>query len=85
MGVVIEYPITFHIYNIGAILISENTLVSQQTKHIDVHHHFIHDYVEGGTVKIQIFRSEENMADPFTKNLGNGPLEFLTSRYAHCG
>ena len=54
MGVVIEYPITFHIYNIGAILISENTLVSQQTNHIDVRHHFISDYIEDSTVKLNL-------------------------------
>ena len=36
-------------------------------------HHFIRDYVEYGTVKIQFVHSEENLADPFTKNLSNGP------------
>ena len=74
MGVVVEYPITVHVDNVGAIFLSNNISVSQQTKHIDVCHNFIHDYVEDGTVKIKIFRSEENMANPFTKNLSNGPL-----------
>ena len=38
---------------------------------------------EDGTVKIQLFRSEENVADPFTKKLSNGPFESLASRYVN--
>ena len=41
-------------------------------KHIDVHHHFILDYVEDGTMKIQFLRSEEKLEGPFIKNLSNG-------------
>ena len=72
--VFVEFPITVHVDNVGVILLSENTLVSRRTKHIDVHHHFIHDYVEDETVKIQFFHSEGNMADPFTNNLRNVPF-----------
>ena len=52
MGVVVEYPITMHIDSVGDIFLSENTLVYKQTKHIDIRHHFIRDYVEEGTVKL---------------------------------
>ena len=58
MVVVVEYPITMHVDNVGDIFLSENTSVSQQTKHIDVRHDFICDYVEERTVKFKIFRSE---------------------------
>ena len=34
-------------------------------------------------MKSQLVCSEENMPDPFTKKLSNGPLEYLTSRYVH--
>ena len=81
--VIVEYSITVHIDNIGNIFLSDNTSVSQWTKHIDVCCHFVRDYVEDGTVKIEFVRSEENLADPFTKNLSNGPFEYLTSRYVH--
>ena len=83
MEVVVEYPITVHDDNIGAILLPENTYLSQQTKDIYVRHQFIRDYVEDKTVKINFFRSEEKMEDLFTKNLSNGPFEFLTSKYVH--
>ena len=67
MGVVFEYPIIVHVDNVGVILLSKNTSLYQQTKHIDVRHHFISDYVEDGTVKIKFFRSEGSIADSFTK------------------
>ena len=79
MGVIVEYPIIVHVDNVGDILLSENTSAPQQTKHMDLHHHFIRDYVEDGTVKIKIFRSEGSIADLFTKNLSNVPFESLTS------
>ena len=43
MRFVDKYPITIHVDNIVYMLPSENTSVYQQTKHIEVHHHFIHD------------------------------------------
>ena len=66
MVVVVEYPITLQVDNVGAIFLSENKSVSQRKKHIDVRHHFIHDYVEDRTVKVQFFCSEGNIPDPFT-------------------
>ena len=32
-------------------------------------HHFIREYIVDGTVQIKFVRSEENLADPFTKNV----------------
>ena len=84
MVVVVEYIITMHVDKFRSLFLSKNTLVSQWTKHIDVRHHFIRDYVEDGTLHNSFFRSEENISVPFTRNLSNGPLELLTSRYVHC-
>ena len=50
-----------HVDNIGAIFLSENTSVSQQTKHIDLRHHFIWDYVEDGTVEINFFVQKKTL------------------------
>ena len=55
MGVVVEYPITVNIDNIGAILLSENVSVSQHTNHIYVHCHFIWDYNDNRAAKIKSF------------------------------
>ena len=80
MGVVFEYPIILHVDNIGAIFLPYNTSSSQRTKHIDVCHNFICNYVKGGTVKNKFFSSEGNIADPFTNNLSNGSFESHTSQ-----
>ena len=39
MGVVVEYPITVHIDNVGYIFLSGNTLIYQRKKNTDIHHH----------------------------------------------
>ena len=48
-----------------------------------MHNHLIRDYVENKTVKIMVVRSEENMADTFTKNLSKYPFKSLAPRYVH--
>ena len=58
MGVVIEYTIIVCVDNVGSVFLSGNTSASQQTKHIDVCHHFIRDYVEDRTVRIFFVRNK---------------------------
>ena len=55
--------------NNGAIFMSENVVVSQRTKHVDVRYKFVIEFVEDGFLKIRFVRSEDNDADIFTKNL----------------
>ena len=38
-------------------------------KHVDIHYHLIHEYVEDRMVKFEFVKSEENDADLFMKNL----------------
>ena len=57
MVVVVEYPITVHVDNVGDIFLSKKTLASQKTKHIDVYRHFMRDYVEDRALKNQFFCS----------------------------
>ena len=72
-----------YVDNVGAIFPSENTLVSQRTKHIYVRRHFICDYIEYGIAEIKIFQSEENPTYSITNNLSNGPFESLTLKYVY--
>ena len=75
--------ILLHVDNIEDILLSDNTYLSQRMNHVVVRHHFIQGYIEDGTVKIKFIHSEKNISDQFTKNLSNGPLQLLASRYVH--
>ena len=64
----INLPILIFCDNEGAIYLSNNH-ESRRTKHIDTKIHFIRDYVENGTVIIKFIASEDNLADPLTKNV----------------
>ena len=84
MGVfVVEYTITVHVDNSGEIFLSENTSASQQKNHKDVHHKFICNYVEDGTVKIEFLLPEEYLSYLFNKNLSKRPFHLLTAGCVH--
>ena len=65
----VKLPITIMCNNIGAIFIAHDSKNSGRTKHINISHHFIREYIVDGMVQIKFVRSEENFADPFTKNV----------------
>jgi transposase InsO family protein len=69
LGWKIKYPIIVKVDNMGAIYLANNAVVGNRTKHVDVRYHFIREFVEDGIVKIVFVRSEENTADPMTKNV----------------
>ena len=69
MNLQVGYPITVHVDNIGAIFLANNKTTSDRTKHVDIRHHFVREYIEDGTVKIVFVMSSQNDADIFTKNL----------------
>ena len=74
MGVVVEYLVNVHVENFRAIFLLDNTSASKRTNHIDVYYDLVRDYLKYGAVKVSFFRSEENLTDKFTKNLGNEPF-----------
>ena len=67
----IELSITIMCDNVGAIFIAHTSKNSGRTKHINIKHHFLREYVMDGTVQIKFVWSEENLADPFTKNVSS--------------
>ena len=44
-------------------------------------YHFIREYVVDGTVQINFVRSEDNLADPFTKNVGRDAYDKHSAIY----
>lgn len=61
--------------NQGAIFISSNPVTEKRSKHIDIRYHYIRDVQEQGLVKVEYVRTDENIADIFTKNLGRVKFE----------
>ena len=56
--------------NKSAIEISRNPVHHGRTKHIEVRFHFIRKCVEDGKVNLRYVRTEDQVADLFTKSLG---------------
>jgi len=55
--------------NTSAINISKNPVQHSKTKHIEIRHHFLRDNVEKGLVEMLFCKSEDQIADIFTKPL----------------
>ena len=61
-------PIKINVDNVGAIWISNNSGVSERTKHIDTRAHFVRSFVMDEVVTIDFVKSAENTSDIMTKN-----------------
>ncbi|GKD68795.1 copia protein [Tanacetum coccineum] len=58
--------------NKGALDLSKNPLQHFRTQHIEIHHHFLRDNVQKGSISIEKVSLEDNIADILTK-----PLNYL--------
>jgi ferredoxin-NADP reductase len=68
MGIRLNLPIKIKADDIGAIYLAKNFSLSQNTKNIDIHRHFVREHQEEGTIDTTFIRSEDNEADILTKN-----------------
>jgi hypothetical protein len=55
--------------NESAIKIANNSVQHSHTKHIDIRHHFLRDHVAKNDISLEGVRSENQLADIFTKTL----------------
>ena len=69
IGIKAKIPIIVRVDNVGAIFMSENVSTSSRTRHVDIRYHYVREFVEDGFIKITFVKSEENIADGFTKNI----------------
>ncbi|CAM8949587.1 unnamed protein product [Rhodiola kirilowii] len=63
--------------NTSAISIAKNPVQHGKSKHIEIKHHFLRDCVEKELVSINFCRSEDQVADIFTKSLHKDAFEKL--------
>ena len=52
-----------------AIFLGYNAKTSARTKHIDIKYHYVREHIVDGKVQIKFVKSEDNRADPYTKNV----------------
>jgi hypothetical protein len=67
-GVVLE-KVPLLCDNESAVKIANNPIQHSRTKHIDIRHHFLRDHVAKGDIILEGVRSEDQLADIFTKPL----------------
>jgi len=61
--------ISIYCDNTAAICLSKNPILHSKTKHIEIKHQFIRDYVQKGILDIQFIDTKHQWADIFTKHL----------------
>ena len=71
----LEQPMVFYCENSGAVANSKELRSHQRRKHIDRKFHLIREIVERENVTVCKIKSEDNMADPFTKTLSSRVFE----------
>jgi hypothetical protein len=69
LGYSIDDPIPIHSDNKGAINLALNPVTGQRSKHINIKHHVIREYVENDQVSLICTPTMEMIADGFTKSL----------------
>ncbi|WVZ75827.1 hypothetical protein U9M48_023856 [Paspalum notatum var. saurae] len=71
--------------NKSAAKIAKNPVQHSLTKHIDIRHHFLRDHEAKGDITITGVRSEEQLADIFTKPLGEETFYRLRKKTGQVG
>ena len=67
-GVVLE-KVPLLCDNESAVKLANNPVQHSRTKHIDIRHHFLRDHVAKNDISLEGVRSEDQLADIFTKPL----------------
>jgi hypothetical protein len=70
-------PTQISIDNRGALVLTEDPSFHARSKHIDVQYHYTRERVEAGDTTFTYVRSEDNLADIFTKPLDTKPFKRL--------
>jgi len=66
---VVLYRIPLLCDNESVVKIANNPVQHSRTKHIDIHHHFLRDHMARNDITLCGVRSEDQLADIFTKPL----------------
>jgi hypothetical protein len=70
--------------NTSAINISKNPVHHSRTKHINIRHHFLRDFVESEVVSLSFIPTENQLEDILTKPLDGSRFEYLRKAIGVC-
>ena len=69
IGIPLDDPITLHMDAKSAIALAKNPMHHKRNKHIDIKYHWLREKIAEGVVNLVYVRSEDQLADIFTKGL----------------
>ncbi|CAL1351945.1 unnamed protein product [Linum trigynum] len=84
LGVICSLPMVLYVDNTSAIRIAVNPVLHDRTKHIEIHVHYIRDLVGDGTITLHYVRTEDQIADIFTKAFSTSRHWYLSSKLMLC-
>ena len=71
----VDYAVPLYCDNQSAIRLAENPVFHARTKHVEVHYHFIRKKVLQEKFEMRQIKTDEKIADLFTKGLTAGKFE----------
>jgi hypothetical protein len=80
IGYDVSDPSPLFLDSASALQVIKNPEHQSTMKHVHRSHHWIRDHVEQGDIHVQHVRTDENIADIFTKPLGRTKFEYLHAK-----
>ena len=75
MGIKVKMPIVIKVDNVGAMFMAENVNTSARTRHVDIRYQYVREFIVDGFVKVIFVKTDNNLADDFTKNVNGDTFE----------
>ena len=80
LGITDTSPSILNMDNQGVVSPTRRAGDSNQTKHIDIHYHFIRSHIESKHIKVQYLPTDEMIADILTKNLSHTKHNYFVGK-----
>ncbi|PKU87515.1 Retrovirus-related Pol polyprotein from transposon TNT 1-94 [Dendrobium catenatum] len=75
-----DYPVDLHCDNTSAIALAQNPVYHARTKHIEIDHRFLREHISSGHLRLVPIKTEDQVADIFTKPLSTPRFKFLRDK-----